>query len=488
MWDGCAASLAASSDALGDTWVQGIRTTAQGLVAAEYVSGNVGRLAGLGPAQKQAALATLAAYDTYLKSGGGRRAAARRHRRQQVLGGDGGGGGALLGLSPLLNTYQTLKPYVAMSPDCTSLFRELAMQRFANGNGPMASNGGGSPGGVSSPGGMPGQGLPPTNPLGSSMSGQEPPNPFDEAAGTEGADAEGNPLDGATSTAGQEPGAEAGAAAGPEGTAAPEVGDQGTNRCKTFSSGGVGVQLCQGTTTTESAATVTGSVINVGQETLCGLALIIDSFELSSSYYPNWLPKYEGLFMPGDTITFGVTVPYTQGTPKPQADVDASIAVCAPPTASPTAAATNVTQSPTAIAADGVASVTGTDGAATTPGAGAGTGASAKPVDWLNVGGVDTACLKGCQNLVEGLSACEAFDTIGSFRCDVCNAAQFAAVKQVCLDEYGCGEKMCHIEPAIESQSSGAGRRAGTGGNGSVRASLSLLLGFLTVALLLNMG
>ena len=462
MWDGCAASLAASSDALGDTWMLGVGTTAQGFVAAKYVSANVNRLAGLSPAKKQAALATLAAYDTYLKSGGGRRA-----RRRQMLGGGAllGGAGPAGGLSPLLSTYKTLKPYAVMSPDCTNLFRELAMQRFANGNSPLSSNGGGSPGGLNSPGGMPGQGMP-TNPFGSSMSGQEPgpPNPFDGATSTEGADVVGNPLDGATSTA------------GPAATAAPMVGDQGTNRCKTFQSGDVGVQLCQGTTTTESSATITGSVINVGQETLCGLALIVDSFELSSSYYPNWLPKYDGVFMPGDTITFGVTVPYTQGAAKPQADVDSSIAACAPPTASPTAAPTNTTRAPTANAAGGVA----TDAAA--PGAGGKPG-----LDWANIGGADTSCLNGCQTLLEGLSACEGFDTIGNFRCDVCSAPEYVAVQQACLNQYGCGQKMCHLKPAIEPKSSGAGRRAGAG-DGSVKASLSLLLGILTVGLLLNMG
>jgi hypothetical protein len=450
MWDGCASSLAASSSALGETWVQGVGTTAEGAVAAQYVSGNVNRLSGLSPAQKQAALATLAAYDTYLKSGGGRRA-----RHLQML-----GGSLLGGISPLLQTYTTLRPY-AVSPDCTSLFRELAMQRFANGNGPLTgTNGGGSPGGLNSPGGMP-----PSNPFPSSpMSAQEPPNPFD----------------GATSTVGQDSAEEGSAGTGttPQATAAPpQVGDQGTNRCKTFSSGEVGVQLCQGTTTTEASATITGSVINVGQETLCGLKLIVDSFELSSSYYPNWLPNYEGLFMPGDTITFGVTVPYAQGAPKPQADVDSGIAVCAPPTPSPTPASTNATLAPS-IAANANANANA---------GGAGAPAGRPGVDWASIGGGDTSCLQGCQNLVEGLTACEGFDAIGNFRCDLCSAAQYAEIQQVCLGEYKCGEKMCHIAPAIKSQSSGAGRRAGAG-DGSVKASFSLLLGFLTVALLLTMG
>ena len=472
----CYGSMAPAGEALSDTWSQGVGSTTQGQAAAKTVDAKVGTLTGLNKEERAAVKAALALYDTWVKTGSPsrqrqRRAAAARgdsrqqrkqHRKQQALGGDGGWSKLPL---PMTGTYDALKGY--STEECRAAYKrmselynsgdlgdnngglgnQLPGQGSLPGSGSMPGQGGGMPGGGQQ-GGLPG------NPFGSSpMSGQEPgaggvpPNPFDGATSTNGQEpgtGSGNPLDGATNTAGRfflslylpihpHPGQVRSAAlflpthspihpypktntptgqepTPPLPTEAPAtVADTGTNKCKTYNDGAIGVQLCQGSTVTASSATITGSIINVGDDTLCNLALLIDSFELSSSFYPNWLPSYGGEFKAGDTITFGVTVPYTTGTARPQADIDSSISLCVAATPPPTPSPTNATTSSPTLPPTTTLAPT----------------KKPPPVfDWANIGGMDTKCVKGCVNILEALSACEAFDAIFAFRCDVCDAVR----------------------------------------------------------------
>jgi hypothetical protein len=485
----CYSSVSSVGGPISDTWSQGVSSTTQGVAATQAVDSNVEQMKSLSKEEQLAAKAAIKGYDVWIKTGSPSRKLKKQRgrRRGQVLG--GAGEGAMGGLpAPLTGTYDALKGL--NTDECRNAYKDMS-DLYNNGN--LGNNNGGLPGTGSMPGGgqnmgsggMPSQGSLPGNPFGSSpMSGTEPgtggsvpPNPFgDSMSGQEPGSGSGtdagsgsttNPLDGATNQAGQD-GTDTGAGQPAAPTASsPEVADTGTNKCKTFNSGNVGVQLCQGSTTTASSATITGSVINVGQDTLCGLNLIIDSFELSSSYYPTWLPHYTGIFMPGDTITFGVTVPYAAGTARPQVDLDNALTVCPPPSSAPSPAPTMATKAPTTAP---------TLRPTVTP----------PPVfDWANVGGRDTKCLKGCVNIIQDLTACEAFDSIFAFRCDVCDKETLGAIRETCQTEFTCGDHLCHSLKT--QQSSGASRRAGRATD-SVKTSLSLLLGFLTVFLVINMG
>lgn len=481
----CYGSLSPAGSALSETWSQGVGCTTQGRVAVKQVDFNVGSLWGLSWREKQSMKAAMGLYDTWVKTGSpSRRTRERktreqqrrqRHRAVQMV---GDGGWSKLPV-PLTGTYDALKGY--STEECRAAYQrmselynsgDLGGNNGGLGNLPGTGGNGGMPG-TGGQGGMPSSGSLPANPFGSSMSGQDPageglpPNPFDGATSTSGQEpGTGNPLDGATSTVGQEP--------VPAATAEPvaSVADAGTNKCRTVENGGVAVQLCQGSTVTGTSATITGSIINVGDEALCGLKLLVDNFELSSSFYPTWLPSFSGQFLAGDTITFGVTVPYTAGAPRPQADIDSSIAVCLPPTLPPTAAPTGLTSAPTLSPT----ALPATLAPSKTP----------KPVfDWANLGGQDTKCLKGCANIVSDLTACEAFDAIFAFKCDVCDKEVLEGVKETCSTTFECGNALCHV--MAEQLSSPAGGRVG-GRTGSVKAMLSLVLGFVTVMLVLNMG
>lgn len=482
----CYGSLSPAGSALSETWSQGVRSTTQGRVAVTQVDTNVGSLWGLSWREKQAMKAAMGLYDTWVKTGSpSRRTRERKAREQQrrqrhravQLAGDGGWSKLPV---PLTGTYDALKGY--STEECRAAYQrmselynsgDLKGNNGGLGNLPgMGGNGGGMPG-TGGQGGMPSSGSLPANPFGSSMSGQDPaggglpPNPFNDATSTSGQEpGTGKPPDGATSTVGQEP--------VPTGTKEPTatVAEAGTNTCRTVENGGVAVQLCQGSTVTGTSATITGSIINVGDGALCGLKLLVDKFELSSSFYPTWLPSYSGQFQAGDTITFGVTVPYTAGAPRPQADIDSSIAVCLPPTLPPTAAPTGVSSAPTRAPSAIPATLAPTQ----TP----------KPVfDWAHLGGQDTKCLKGCANIVTDLTACEAFDAMFGFKCDVCEKEILQGVKETCVNTFECGNALCHI--VAEQLSSPAGGRVG-GRTGSVKAMMSLVLGFVTVMLVLNMG
>ena len=443
----CYNSIQADGAAVSQVWSQGVSSTTQGRMAVQSIDNNVAQLWHLNSNDKDAVKAGYALYDTWIKTG-----SPSPRSLQALL--NAVAGAALP--SALTGTYQTLGG--AVTPECQTAYKTLNQlyNQYQNNQGTNNNNnnngGGGLPGlspnnmGSGSNGGMPG-GESFSNPFGTSMSGQDPP-------GTNGLGTAANPGSVGQMAGTDDPNSPT--------SSSPQVADGGTNKCKTFNSGNVGVQLCQGNTVTSSSATITGSVINVGQDTLCHLSLIIDQFEMSSSYYPAWLPTYTGFFMPGDTITFGVTVPYTSGSPRPQADIDSSITVCEPPTTSPTAVPGQNTAAPTTSPTtdDDAAGVSATD--PNTP--------TKQTFDWTKIGGIDTTCVKGCQNIIQGMQGCDVYDAIGAFRCDSCSASTYAAIQATCLAE-NCGGPQCHTKPMV----------AHSGASQSVKVSLSLLIGLVSV-------
>ncbi|TFJ81439.1 hypothetical protein NSK_007400 [Nannochloropsis salina CCMP1776] len=485
----CYGSLSPAGGPLADTWTSGVRSTTQGQAAVLAVDGSVNKLSTTPVRKQQAMKAALGLYDTWIKTGSPsrrlKRISPRHHRAQQGL---SDGGWSQLP-APLTGAYDALKGYGTV--ECRTAYQRMSEMynsgEIGGNNGGLnnipgtGGNGGGLPGsggsmpgsgggmpGSGSQGGFPNAGSLPGNPFGTSMSGKEPgaegpPNPFDNPDVV--TDPKENPLGGATTTEGNDQEV-------PTPTSKPTatLAEVGTNKCEVLENGAVSVQLCQGSTVTASSATITGSIINVGNQTLCGLKLIVDNFELASSFYPPWLPSYAGEFQAGNTITFGITVPYTSGAPRPQADIDQSIAACVALTMPPTDAPTLVTASPTR-------SPTARPAPTEPPG----------PVfDLLALDGQDTKCLKGCSNIVHGLTSCEAFDAIFAFRCDVCDKDTQAQVKEICRSTFECGNAMCHLVGTEQQHlSSGAGRLRGD--LGSVKTSLSLMLGLAMILMMLNM-
>jgi hypothetical protein len=222
-----------------------------------------------------------------------------------------------------------------------------------------------------------------------------------------------------------------------------------TERCNTFSRGSLSLQLCQSSSVSEQAAQLSGSVVNTGAAPVCDLSLVIDDFDLATSYYPTWLPSYVGTFQPGDVATFGVTLP--PASKGAAVTVAQTVKLCAVYTARPTAMPTGPPNA-TAVVGDGTIMTT------------------SKGVDWGALGGMDTRCLSTCMNLIDKMDTCDAYNLITTFRCDKCDATTFSAVQKVCV-EAGCGYAKCRINAPKSSTASG-GR--------SLKADLSLLLGVLS--------
>ena len=254
-------------------------------------------------------------------------------------------------------------------------------------------------------------------------------------------------------------------------------------KCDTWAQTPMAFQLCRGISVTNaSTALITGSITNTGTATLCGLTLLIGNFDQALSFYPSWLPSLSGSFKPGDVVTFGATVPINPSEPVPSVDVDDTLTNCSPipKTLAPTAAPTNVTNEVDTSASTTVTEIIQPEPAPVAdPPAEDDTSSSyvsKTGVDWGYFAG-DTRCLGKCMQGVDDLQVCDAVDMIFNDNCGLCGESTMAAVKQQCL-KIGCNPVKCHVlqdSPAVT-----------TSGGHSVKSSLSVLLGFLSLALVLQ--
>jgi len=274
-------------------------------------------------------------------------------------------------------------------------------------------------------------------------------------------------------------------------------------KCDTWSQNTMGFQLCSGISVTNSStALISGSITNTGTATLCGLTLLIGNFDQALSFYPSWLPSLQTSFKPGDVITFGATVPLNPSEPVPSVDVDSTLIDCSPINEPPSAPVSptnttdpaSTTNSPTTTDFDGPTTTTeeiGPDpkvitvpdtpadanvGDDSSSSSGGSSYVSSTGIDWGYFAG-DTRCLGKCMQAIDDLEVCDAVNMIFNANCGSdCGDSALMAVQMKCL-QYDCTTAQCHYNPQ------GA---ATTSGGHSVKSSLSVLLGFLSLALVLQ--